>query len=184
MNNDTRKIYRLAPDIYEENETMLEVYKQENLQIDEFELLITRVFLNNFVKTCNEEGIKRFEKIFKILADEINESLEYRKARIINKFTSQLPYTKIFLQQMLEGIFGDRMYEIDILNDVYKIKIDIETSIQGLFDQTFKDLREIIPANIIIEQLITQPYMHKYLRKYYTHENMKQFTYGELSQYA
>lgn len=184
MNNDTRKIYRLAPDIYEENETMLEVYKQENLEIDEFELMIARVFLNNFVKTCNEEGIKRFEKIFKILADEINESLEYRKARIINKFTSQLPYTKIFLQQMLEGIFGIGMYEINILNNIYKIKINVETSIQGLADQTFKDLREIIPANLIIERLVLQPYVHGYIRKYYSHEDLQQFTYGELSQYA
>lgn len=182
--NDERTIFRYAPDIYNENQTMLQIYERQHEEIDEFEVLIVQVFLNNFIKTCNVEGIRRFEKIFHIQADEINESLEYRKSRIINKFTSQLPYTKIFLEQMLEGIFGEDKYEIDVLHDQYKIRIDLETTIEGLFEQTFKDLREIIPANMVIEQILVIPYMHKYLKKYFTHGQLTQFTYGELSQYA
>lgn len=182
--NSNEKVLRYVPDIYEDNETMLEIYKQEKEEVNEYEILIVQTFLNNFVKTCNVEGIRRFEKIFNILADEINESLEYRKSRIINKFTVQLPYTRIFLENMLTGIFGEDKYELDVLNDTYKVKIDIETTIDGLFEETMKDLRQIIPANMIIEQILTQPYMHKYLKKYFTHAQMTSFTYGELSQYA
>ena len=183
MNSD-EKILRYAPDIYEDNETMLEVYKQEKEEINENEVLIVQVFLNNFVKTCNEDGIKRFEKIFSILADEINESLEYRKSRIINKFTSQLPYTRLFLENMLAEIFGEEYYELDIVNNTYTVKVDIETTIDGLFNDTMKDLRQIIPANMVMEQILTKPYMHKYLKKYFTHAQLAQFTYGELSQYV
>lgn len=182
--NNSEKIFRYVPNIYEDNATMLEVYERQKEEASEYEVLIVRTFLNNFVKTCDVEGIRRFEKIFSILADEINESLEYRKSRVINKFTSQLPYTRIFLQRMLAGIFGEEYYELDIINNSYKVRIDIETVVDGLFEETMKDLRQIIPANMIIEQILIQPYVHKYLKKYFTHAQMTQFTYGELSQYA
>lgn len=180
----SEKILRYAPDIYNENETMLTIYKSQNEKIEEYEVLIVQAFFNNFVKTADIEGVRKFEKIFNILADEINETLEYRKSRLINKFASQLPYTKIFLDQMLKNIFGEGMYEVEILNKEYKVRIDIETQIDNLFETTMEELREIIPANMIIEQILTQLYMHKYLKKYFTHGAMRQFTYGELSQYA
>ena len=182
--NNNEKILRYAPDIYEDNKTMLEVYDQEKEEINAHEVLIVQAFFNNFIKTCDYDGIKRFEKIFNILADEINESLEYRKFRVINKFTSQLPYTRIFLERMLEGIFGKEYYELNIINNDYVAKVDIETTIDGLFEETMKDLRQIIPANMTIEQILIQPYTHRYLKKYFTHNELEQFTYGELSKYA
>lgn len=184
MNNDIRKIFRLAPDIYNENETMLEIYDRQRDSVDQYENLITRTFLNNFVESCDLNGIRRFEKIFGIIADEVNESFDFRKARIRNKFILQFAYTKIFLQQILEEIFGVDMYKLDIYENEYRVEANVETSIQNLVEQTFKDLREIIPANMIIEQLVATPYNHRFLRKHYTHADMQQFTQGELSQYV
>lgn len=38
--------------------------------------------------------------------------------------------------------------------------------------------------NLIITQTAIEPYRHKYLKNTYTHDDMEQFTYGDLSQYA
>ena len=85
---------------------------------------------------------------------------------------------------MLSTIFGEDNIEFDVLYNQYKVRVGIETSIEGLVNETMKDLRNIIPANMIIETIIYEPYMHGYLKRHYTHEQMKQFTQGELSQYA
>ena len=182
--NTSQKVLRLAPDLYIDNKDMLAVY---NAQLDEITLLgekSQRAFLNNFVKRCDETGIKRWEKIFNILADEINDSLEYRQARVMNKLVQQPPFTKIFLEQMLENLFGADKYVLQILNNEYIIKIDIETNIDGLFENTIKDIRNLIPANMVLQVIQLEEYIHLYLNRYYTYGDMEALTYGELSKYA
>lgn len=184
MNND-KSILRFAPDIYENNETMLANYNAQSEEIENYEAKIQRVFFNNLVNYCDLEGIRRFEAIFNILADEENENLNFRKARIIQKFTIQLPYTKVFLKNMLNQILGEENIDIDIIYNDYELKVGIENVEQTIIDETFKQLRqEFVPANIILTSIIYEPYMHRYLKKYYTHEQMKQFTQGELSQHG
>jgi hypothetical protein len=182
--NNNRPVLRLANDIYENNAEMLAIYNTQSDEISSYEAIIQRVFLNNLVKYCNIEGIRRFEDIFNIQADEVNESLELRKQRVINKFSQLPPFTKIFVQQMLEYIFGNEMWEFEIYYNNYKVKIGIESSIDGIVTETLKDLRQIIPANIIIEQIVYYPYTHGYLKRHYTHSELTQFKQEELSQYA
>ena len=182
--NTSQKVLRLAPDLYIDNKDMLAVY---NTQLDEITLFgekSQRAFLNNFVKRTDKDGIKRWEKIFNILADEINDSLEYRQARVMNKLLQQPPYTKIFLEQMLENLFGADKYTLQILNNEYIIKIDIETNIDGLFEDTINNIKNIIPANMVLQVIQVEKYMHLYLNRNYTHGEMEALTYGELSQYA
>ena len=365
--NSSNSVLRFAPDIYDNNETMLAIYNGQKSELNEYEAIIQRAFLNNFVKHCDVEGIRRFEAIFHIRADEINDSLEFRQARIINKFAQLPPYTEIFVKQLLANLFGEENYEFEVGNNEnyiienytkvgsptivngiasdfssskyiksnmavdctrpfriivnekrgnatkfngfglgrignigypllfvqsstgyitlglylngtltlrdysfthsnysdidyiiswdkskyslqiknvltneivlnqtldssvgllrnsetsglvvygynfnsgsviqstdlkrdkfykgnalvyeaiaynpYIISINIETDIEGLVADTIKDLKGMIPANMIIATLIYRPYVHAYLKKYYTHEEMKQFTHGEL----
>ena len=164
--------------------TMLEMYEAQANELGDYEALIYRAFLNSFVMLCDEEGIERFEAIFNIQADPSTESLDFRKNRIILKFTTLPPYTKIFAKQMLDNIFGAENVDFEIIYNNYKVMIGIESNLQNVIDATFEDLRQLIPANMTLEQFIYEEYMHRYLRRHYTYEEMKQFTYGELSQYA
>lgn len=182
--NNNRPILRLANDIYENNAEMLAIYNTQSDEVSSYEAIIQRVFLNNFVKYCNVEGIRRFEDIFSIQADEVNESLELRKQRVINKFSQLPPFTKIFVQQKLINLFGEENVEFEVYYNDYKVKIGIESNIDGIVTETLKDLRQIIPANIIIEQIIYYPYTHGYLKRHYTHSELAQYTQEELSQYA
>lgn len=181
---NNEKIFRAANDKYSGNLTMLAIYDAQLQELDSNSSLIYQAFLNNIVKYADIEGVRRFEAIFFIQADEEHETLELRKARIINKFAMQLPYTRIFVEQMLSTIFGEDNIEFDVQYNQYKVKVGIETDIQGLVEETLKDLRNIIPANMIIETILYEPYMHRYLKRHYTHSQLAEFTQGELSQYA
>ena len=183
MNSD-KKVFRYAPDIYVENEEMLAVYNSQNIEIEELGSNSLKNFLNNFLKSCDVEGVRRFEKILDILADEILETLEFRKLRVLNRLVQQPPYTKIFLENMLKGIFGEDNVSLKVTENDYIIEVVIHTSIDGLYDDTIQELRKIIPANIVIKALQVEPYMHMYLNKKFTYKQMEQLTQGELSQYA
>lgn len=186
--NNPKVVHRLVPDIYSNNETMLAIYDAQADELGQYEDKIYQIFLNNLVKFCDIEGIRRFEAIFNIQADEENETLEFRRSRIIIKFTLSIPYTKISLKNMLSEVYGANNVDIDIEYNNYSIKIALETSIVGLVEQTTKELRqEIIPANMGITVIDYEPYMHRYLNKHYTYDEMrrnKKLTYGELSKYA
>ena len=183
--NSNKNVYRFANDIYENNVNMLAIYDAEYEEINDYEKNLNQAFLNNFVVSCNEEGIRKFEAIFNILPDEENETLEYRKKRVIAKFSSRLPYTKFLLREILNEAFGEENVDLKIKYNDYEVEIGVENNPASLINRTIKELREeIIPANIGITQITYEPYMHRYLRKYYTHEDLQQFTQGDLSQYA
>ena len=182
--NNSNPILRFAPDIYENNETMLAIYNSQSTEVSNYKAIIQRVFLNNLVKYCNVEGIRKFENIFHIQADELNESLDLRKQRVINKFSQLPPFTRIFVEQKLINNFGEDNIEFDVFYNDYKVKVGIESNFDGIVSETLKDLRQIIPANIVIEQIIYFPYTHGYLKRHYTYEELTQLTQGELSQYA
>lgn len=185
MNNRAEIVFRLAPDIYNENETMLAIYDVQASQLSDYEDKIYRIFLNNYARYADIEGIRRFEAIFYIVADEVNESLEYRRARIINKLGMFPPFTRIFLEQFFTNIFGEEMFVIRLNYDEYRIEINVQTEIEGLFEQTMKDVRNIIlPANIILEKFIIRPYTHRFLNSYYTQRQLEELDYRELSKYA
>ena len=184
MKNRAEIVFRLAPDIYNENDTMLEVYKVQAEQMGDYEDKIYRIFLNNYVKYADLEGIRRFEAIFHIIADEVNETIDFRRARIINKFATLPPFTKIFLEQMFANIFGEDMFIINIIYDDYRVEIDVQTEIEGLFNQTMQDVRQIIPANMELEKFMIMPYTHRYIRDYYTYRQLEELDYRELSRYA
>lgn len=179
------KVLRFAPsDFYDENLDMLAVYRAQGIEVNVADKNSYQNFLNNFVLHCNLEGIRRWEKLFNILADEVNDSLEYRQHRVLQRLVMQPPYTKIFLNQMLTNLFGADKYSLQIDENLYKISIYIETSSDDLYNDTLNNIRIIVPANMTITAIMAEKYMHIYLEKNYTYEEMEQFTYGELSKYA
>ena len=186
MNNRTGIVFRFAPDIYDEenNQTMLEIYRVQGTELNGYENIIYRIFLNNYIMLADIEGIRRFEAIYNIKADETTETIDFRRARLINKLATLPPFTKIFLEQMLNTIFGEDNVHIDIIYNEYRLQIMIDTDIENLFEETMKEIRQIIPANIILEEYQLTPYTHRYLNRYYTHQQMEQFDYNELSRYA
>ena len=184
MKNRTEIVFRLAPDIYNENENMLDIYNAQKTELGNYETIIYRIFLNNYIKYADIEGVRRMEAIFNIKANEATETLEYRKARLLNKFSFLPPFTKIFLQRLFINIFGEGNFLIIPYYDERRLEIDIEIDNERLINQTMKDVRQIIPANMILEKFLVIPYTHRYLRNHYTHRQMQTFTQGELSQYA
>ena len=177
-------VHRFANRMYEENRTVFPIYEAQRELITDLDETAKSTFRNTFIVTADIEGIADYERILGIVPDVETESMELRRGRIINKLMSLPPFTMSFLENKLTAIFGESNWFIEMDYFNLRMVVDIYTSVQGLFEQTIKDLKTIIPANILFEPAAYPPYTYRYLERYFSYEQLAPFTYAELSQYS
>lgn len=136
--------------IYDENETIEEIRIAQENELDKLENASESAFLDNFIMTAGIQGIRNYEQILDIAPDTINDTIEFRRGRIINRLSSMPPFTEIFLRQKLNTIFGSGRWSLVVDHAIYTIFIDVDTRIRNLFQQTISDIRQIVPANMIL----------------------------------
>ena len=144
------RVHDYMPSIYEDNIHMNEILNaeddelQENLKPSE-----DNEFKNQFAIIAEEQGISNFEKILQIKPDKTTETLENRRARVMNRLIQQSPFTERFLEQKLNAIIGegDWFYNIDYNN--YTLDLYITTPGNLWLDELQKLFEQIIPCNIL-----------------------------------
>ncbi len=139
---------KYLPHIYDENVTMLAIADIEQPEINAIASGAKQAFLDNFAKAATLRGIQNYERLLRIIPDTIKDTLEFRRARVINKLSMFTPYTKAFLISLLDNSFGRENYNILIDNSKYAVYLDVVSEVQGVYEQTIVDVREILPANM------------------------------------
>jgi len=177
----SEKVFRFLPHIFKDNNVNFQIARAQSQEIDFIDEAGLSNFLNCFIETTNEAGITRWENIFGIVADLNNDTLQFRRSRIINRLASTMPFTEIFLRRMLESVFGPGKWRMMVDPITLEMFIDVETTVEGLYQQTLRDVQQIVPANIFLDFVVSEAYMHRWLRQYHTYGSMKQWTYGDLS---
>lgn len=133
------------------------------------------VYLNNrFIVTMDEDMIAKYEALYGIEADPANETLSFRRARLINRWSVSLPYTTLNLRQRLEGLLEGYEYYLEIDYDAYEIHLDLSIAHLGLYDEILNLISVIKPANM---ELITE-------WNYNTWSNIETYTWAELESYT
>lgn len=106
------------------------------------------VFGNQFIESCDEDGISYFEGLLGIIPAE-TDTLEFRRALVLAKWNDTLPYNYNTLLLKLNSICGEGNYEVYPDFNNYKIGFVIH-SVSNI-EQVEKMLREVIPCNIFME---------------------------------
>jgi len=129
----------------------------EWINTEEAELLTARdavqqLFDDQFVMTSQEQAIKRREKILGIQADPQTESLDFRRKRIINRYSTKPPFTIRYLQERLDFLVGQghAIASVDPLNFILTITAKINEA--SIFKEVEHTIKAIKPANIIYRQ--------------------------------
>lgn len=109
-----------------------------------------RALDNMFVETADENGIKRFESMMGIVADE-TDSLDTRRFRILTKWNDYTPYTKPVLYRRLLAICGsDDAFDIEEHYTEYWLRIVTHLGIFGAYDMIAAMLDEMLPCNLVL----------------------------------
>lgn len=172
-------VFRFSPKVFLDNDTAKVIY---NIQKKELEKVIEQIkilYNNTNINTCDRNGIMRW---LNSLGLEKTGNLETDKLNCLTKFSSSRTLNFERLNEILISFFGEDNYVLELDNDRYELLIDVLGDRNVITNQHMSLLRDIIPANILL--LISTEWMHLYLQRNYTHEELEQFTFGELSKYA
>lgn len=135
------------PDYYlgnKEMETLLETEDHLfNLVHENFD----QVKSNQYISTANKERISQYESILGITPT-AEDTLEFRRSRVLNRWISISPYTEKTLYEQLYRIQGNGNFLIDLEYNEYKLYLQVSLPIAGQVDELSYIVAEMIPANI------------------------------------
>ena len=135
----------LLPKWYENVLEMQVLMETQQESLDELRNLVKKTRDNQFVATADEATIAVYEKMLKI-NKKIDDDLELRRFRVLNRLAVRSPYTENQLDELL-SIFGDK-YSLDIDYNAYKINIESNFEKYGQVEEIENRVYQMIPANM------------------------------------
>lgn len=146
------RLLEYLPEIYHDVIDFVELTDTESVEIISAEQAINTLFDNQFITTSDEEAIKRREKILGIQADPTTESLEFRRKRLINRYSTKPPFTVRYLQERLDFLVGKGLtiVEADPLTFTLTVTTNIDNA--ALFKEVERTIKVIKPANMLYQQ--------------------------------
>lgn len=141
------------PPYLQEFKSLQEIVTAESVIINDINLEIKKILENQFITTCDEIGIKYFERILNIIPT-INDDLQTRILRVLLKWNDFPPYTINYLRTVLNNLFGEKNYELTDDFNNYTFKIEFLNNFLPTEMFILKEFIENIkPANLVYDIL-------------------------------
>lgn len=144
------ELIKYLPQWVAEYKEMQSITSVEDPEFNLFWEMLRKSINNQFITTCDEQGIGKFEKMLKLYPYE-GDTLEMRIARVLVEWNAQLPYTLRSLKQMLDVLCGLNNYRIKLRNNEYVLEIDTFFYDPKMLTQLNKLLMKVLPANLVYE---------------------------------
>lgn len=106
-----------------------------------------RVLRNEFIETADEYGLSRFEAVMNIHPSS-EDTLESRRARILSRWFSSIPYTERVLIKRLIGLCGENNFTLTRDYPNYHLEIDVSLELFGQIEELERLLDEMLPCNL------------------------------------
>lgn len=143
------KVSDYVPNLYETNLEMNQLIDAEEQELENYaKVAVTNAFNDNFSKNATINGIAKFEKLLGIQRDSNNDSIEYRRTKVITKLTTTFPLTYKWLKDSLNGYIGANNYEIILDSANYDLLIRCSNVFDDTITVLYNYYRPLIPANL------------------------------------
>lgn len=146
------KLLEYLPGLYHDVVDFVQITDTESIEVSSAEKAVNALFDSQFIATASEQAVKRREKILGIQADPKTETLEFRRKRLINRYSTKPPFTVRYLQQRLDFLvgLGLTIVSVDPQNFILTVTANIENA--AVFKEVERTVRVIKPANMIYQQ--------------------------------
>ena len=142
-------IIKYLPFFMQEYLEMQEITETEDIEFNWLIDILIEMLNNQFITTCDEEGIARFEQLLQIIPYS-NDSLEQRINRVLVLWNNKVPYTMKTLKQMLETLCGTNGYQVILNNNAYGLLINTYFNDTNMLKALNDMLNRVVPANLTI----------------------------------
>lgn len=152
---DTSLIDQL-PDWFQQIPDFVELINAEQPSFDAVADEIIAVADNFFFQTMDESAVSQWEQIFNISPNPSIETLEFRRTRVMNRISSNPPYTLGFLYQKLDELIGPNQWTVTVDYPNYTLYIESSALNQSYATEVAFTINRIKPAHIVY---INKPYV-------------------------
>lgn len=152
---DTSLIDQL-PDWFQQIPDFVELINAEQPSFDAVADEIIAVADNFFFQTMDESAVSQWEQIFNISPNPSIETLEFRRTRVMNRISSNPPYTLGFLYQKLDELIGPNQWTVTVDYPNYTLYIESGALNQSYATEVAFTINRIKPAHIVY---INKPYV-------------------------
>lgn len=104
---------------------------------------------NFFFQTMDISAVSTWEQIFKIVPNPETETLDFRRARLINRISTKPPFTLGFLYRKLNEIIGPGQWTVDVDYPNYTLYIEASAADKNYLSELAVTLNTIKPAHIV-----------------------------------
>lgn len=104
---------------------------------------------NFYIRTCDEPTIAYYEGLLGI-AHRIDDDLEYRRMRVLQKLNMVAPFTIGLLRERLTELYGADGYTLAVDPITCTIRIKVTSDRYGAIDLLYDLLLDILPAHLKI----------------------------------
>ena len=170
------KLIEYLPQIEADKEEMQQIQSAIQYWIDYIETKEKSNISDRYIVTATEAGIEKYEQLLGITPF-LDDTIEDRRSRILNKWNAKLPFNYKYLDSKLIETLGAGKHIIEI-PEAYTLNIKLAISRQQYFQEVSDLIKKTIPANIDCYITVMWNTHGKY--KTYTHSNMAAYTHYEL----
>lgn len=156
MNRLDTDMLSLLPPWYREILDYQEICQTEKAQFDALASEITGVADNFFFQTMDESAVSMWEQIFEITPNPETETLDFRRARALNRISTRPPFTLGFLYQKLDELIGPGAWTVTVDYENYTLYIESSALDQQYATEVAFTINRIKPAHIVY---VNTPYV-------------------------
>lgn len=139
----------LLPTWYRDILDYQEICQTEESQFEALAGAITAVADNFFFQTMDASAVAQWEQTFGISADPALETLDFRRARLLNRISTQPPFTLAFLRQKLDELIGPGRWTVTVDYPNYTLYIESSALNQSYATEVAFTINRIKPAHIV-----------------------------------
>lgn len=175
------KVSDYLPNLYKNNTDMLNIINSEETELEtNLKLNIENKFIDTFAIKATEDGISKFEKIFKIEPNYYTETLEFRRQRVMNRLVSKIPYTERYLINKVNSMIGEGNWSYEINYNDYTLKLYSLIPGKNWYQELLNFLTETIPCNIDWNVILYSATWEIVRDSYKTWNDIKDMTWQEV----
>lgn len=146
------RLLEYLPEIYHEVIDFVELTETEAQEIISAEQAINTLFADQYVTEASEQAVKRRERMLGIQADPTTETLEFRRKRLINRYSTKPPFTVRYLQQRLDFLVGTGLTIVSVDPQNFMLTVTTNIDNAALFKEVERTVKVTKPANMLYQQ--------------------------------
>lgn len=149
MTNFDTNLIQYLPHWFRQIAEFQEIMGTEEQQFQSLSQAISLVHDNFFFQTMDEATVTAWEQVVGIKASPSTESLDFRRARLINRISTRPPFTLQFLYDKLDQLLGPGNYELEIDYPNYEIVIETAAEDQAWSGELTITLNTVKPCHML-----------------------------------